>query len=236
MKTTHILLSLLVFGLVTTSLLADGTEKKPADPEATRLLSEARANRALWKAFPGFTADVEVNLDGKLRHGTVSISAQGKIKLENLDQPAEKWVRQVLALDVAHRLNADSEVTPCAFADDDRDNPLGRAIVLLGDGMGSMYRVRDKQIMVVNRTMDRLRFAITVLETSHNKEGKYLPSSFVVHYWDGEHGDLKKTESYTQTWRRVGNFDLPLTTRTISTSREISAKSMTLSNHRLLAE
>ena len=143
------------------------------------------------KEFPGFAADIEVNLDGKIAKGKVAIDSKGGIRFENLDKAAERWARQVLTTDVDHRLGAETEPTACVFTDDDKTNPLGRSVTLLGNGMGSIYRVRDKQIVVVNRKADNIRFAITVLQSTLNKEGKYLPGSFVVHYWDAESGDLR---------------------------------------------
>lgn len=206
--------------------------RKP-DPEATKLLREAREARALWKQFSGFTADVEVNMDGKISRGKVRVDALGKVSFEQLEQVAETWARPVLSADVGHRLDEAAETT-CYFADTDAQHPLGRAIGLIGDGMGSVYRVRDKQVMVVNRKAGKSRFSITLLESRFNKEGKYLPGSYVVHYWDADKGDLQRTDSYTNTWKRVGAFDLPVTTRVVSTSRTVSAKSFTLSNHALL--
>ena len=40
--------------------------RRQADPEATKLLADARAARANWDHFPGFKADMEVNIDGKV--------------------------------------------------------------------------------------------------------------------------------------------------------------------------
>lgn len=201
-----------------------------ADPEASRLLTEASKNRAIWQDFPGFSADIEVNIDSKISKGKVGIDAKGGIRIENLDKAAERWAMQVLTTDIDHRLNA---VGPKGgfFTDKDTDHPLGRSITLVGDGMGSHYRVRDKQIIVVQRQMEKIRFAITMMQTTFNKEGKYLPSSFIVHYWDTESGDLRKTDAYTHVWKRVGDFDLPATTRIVSTSRQVSVKSLALSNH-----
>ena len=42
-----------------------------ADPLATKLLADARAARAQWEKFPGFTADIEINFDGKISQGKV---------------------------------------------------------------------------------------------------------------------------------------------------------------------
>ena len=224
--------------LFATNLLAEDVKggrahnmRKP-DAEATKLLREAREARALWKKFPGFSADIEVNMDGKVHRGKVRVAASGKVTFEQLDQLAETWARPILTADVGHRLDEAAETT-CYFADTDTNHPLGRAIGLIGDGMGSVYRVLNKQVLVVNRKMGKSRFSITLLESRFNPEGKYLPGSYVVHFWDAEKGDLQKTDLYTNTWKRVGAFDLPVTTRVVSTSRGTSAKSSTLSNHTL---
>ncbi len=206
-----------------------------ADPEATRLFTEARAARALWKDFPGFSADAEVNLDGKVSRGKVRVDRAGKVTFENLDHPAEAWAKGILTADVGHRLDAGSESPSCSFADDEANHPLGRAVVVIGDSMGSNYRIRERQIVVVNRKAGKTRFSITLLESRFNKEGKYLPGSFIVHHWDADTGELRRTDSYNHTWKRVDAFDLPVSTRVVTTSREVSARSLTLSNHKLAA-
>jgi hypothetical protein len=105
--------------------------------------------------------------------------------------------------------------------------------------MHSSYRIRDRQIVVVERLMQGTKFVITTLENRTNAENKFLPASFVVHYWDPQTGALTKTESTTQTWLRlekpgVGRFDLPLAVQVITAGKEVSANSLTLSGHRLV--
>src|SRR5947209_949390 len=107
---------------------ARGDDVKP-DPAATRLLAEARAARANWAGFPGFTADVEVNLDGRVCRGHVEVKADGKLNLDMEDKDAAAWARRELGSTVGHRLdNSASLDTPCAFADEDENYPLGRAV------------------------------------------------------------------------------------------------------------
>jgi len=228
---------------------AKGAADSPkADPAATKLLAEARAARALWKDFPGFNADIEVNFDGKASKGKVQVSPEGKLKLEGLDKDQEAWTRRELGSIVGHRLDSGSpRDTPCAFTDDVKDHPLGRSIRVLNDELHSSYRVRGKEIVVVNRTMKDRRFTITVLESIANADGKYLTTSFVVDYWNLESGELLRSDAFSQTWTRVGKFNLPVLTRLIGAAREkpagaaggdaepgYSAKSLTLSNHKLL--
>lgn len=216
-------------------LLAEDAKATKADPEATRLLAEARAARAWWQNFPGFTADIEVNLDGKISRGKVTIDAGGKVQLEQLDKDAEAWAKRTLGSLAGHRIdNSADRNTPCAMADGEANHPLGRAITVLNDELHSSYRIKEKQIMVVNREMGGSRFTITMLENRTNTEGKFLPVSYVVHYWDAKSGELQRTESHFQSWTRVGGFDLPVVAKTITATKELSAKSLTLSNHKLL--
>jgi Protein of unknown function (DUF3386) len=216
---------------------ARAQEVKP-DPAATRLLAEARAARANWAGFPGFRADVEVNLDSRVSRGHVEVKPDGKLNLDLEDKEAAAWARRELGSTVGHRLDNSAELeTPCAFADEDETYPLGRAVRVLNDEFHSSYRIRDRQITVVNRQMPMsgVRFTITVLANRRNEEGRFLPVSFVVNSWDLKSGALQSSESHHQTWERVGKFDLPVTA-TVVTAKEggQEARSLTLSNHRLL--
>ena len=80
---------------------------------------------------------------------------------------------------------------------------------MLSDEFHSSYRIRDRQVIVVNRDMKDARFTITVMENEVNKEGKFLPVCFVVNTWDAKTNALTSSETHHQTWKRVGAFDLP---------------------------
>jgi hypothetical protein len=217
---------------------APAREEKPAaDPEATKLLADARAARATWKDFPGFTADVEVNVEGKVTTGTVEVSPKGAVKLK-LEGEHASWARRTLESVVGHRLDGGAAAdTPCAFADDVKDHPLGRAIRVLNDEFHSSYRIRDRQVIVVNRQAGPVRFTITVTENHRSAEGRFLPACYVVNTWDLKSNALKSSVAHHQTWRRVGAFDLPLAATAVSaTAGAQEARRFTLSNHRLLKE
>lgn len=216
----------------------EGAEKDaPAeDPAASKLLADARAARAQWQHFPGFSADLEVNLDGQVSRGTVRVTNKGKVEVSVSDPAAEGWAKGTLASVVGHRIdNSASLKTPCAFADHDADHPLGQAIRVLNDEFHSSYRVRDRQIIVVNRRMGDSRFTITVVENRLNAEKKYLPACFVVNTWELQGGALKSSQAHHQTWQRVGAFDLPETYTVISAGREKQeARRLRLTNPQLL--
>ena len=213
------------------SLGAEKEAKVAADAGATKLLADARAARANYHDFPGFSADIEIKLDGKATRGQVEVSNTGKVTLQVENADAEKWAKHTLASIIGHRLSSGpDEETPCAFLDDDTHHPLGRAIRVLNDEFHSSYRIRDRQVIVVNRQVPGARFTITVMENRTTKEKRFLPTCYVVNTWDAKTDALTSSETHHQTWQRVGAFDLPKETLAVkATAGKLEARSLKLS-------
>lgn len=232
-RLSRLILSVLALSLVW-EMSARGEEggKATANAAATKLLSDARAARVLYHDFPGFSADIAVNLDGKVTRGQVEVSDKGNVTLKLEDAAAQTWAKHTLASIVGHRLSGGpDEETPCAFADDDAHHPLGRAIRVLNDEFHSSYRIRDRQVIVVNRSVPGSRFTITVMDNVRTKENKILPSCFVVNTWDTKTDALTSSEMHRQTWQRIGAFDLPKETLTVkATAGKLQSRSIKLSN------
>jgi uncharacterized GH25 family protein len=212
-------------------LLAD---KPDANPEATKLLADAREARANWVDFPGFTAQVAVNVEGRVHKGTVEVSNKGKVNL-NIEGDEKGWAKSMLASIVGHRMDDGTTLTtPCAFADDVTDHPLGRAIKVLNDEFHSSYRIRDRQVIEVDRHMKDMRFTITVMTNRPNAEKKFLPAHYVVNYWDAKSGALKRSVTHYNTWKRVGKFDLPAKAMVVTAEEgKQVTRTITLSEHSL---
>jgi len=203
------------------------------DPAATKLLADARAARAVWRDFPGFRADVAVNIEWQVHSGKVEVSSQGKVKLELAggDSDTAAWARREIASLVAHRLPGQTLQTPCAFADDITDHPLGRLIRILNDELHSSYRIRDRQIIEVNRSMKDTRFTITVLESTLTKDHQYLPAAYVVNSWEVNGNTLLSSIAHHQTWTRVGAFDMPASLLWVkATPGKLDSRRLTFTN------
>ena len=237
---------------VSTKALAVAKNNKE-NPAATRLLKNARSARATWNKFPGFSANIVVNHDGKIIRGTVTASNSAQVDLTGFS-PGElksRVRRQLISL-VAHRLsNASGRNTPCSFADNNKNHPLGRKINVLNDELHSSYRIRDRQIIEVNRNMGKTRFTITVTKNYTTPEKKFLPAAYVVNMWNNHTNQLISSTTHYNQWKRVGGYDLPahvmiVTAKTTDAptantggkavpSTTLSALTITLSNHRLLS-
>jgi hypothetical protein len=106
-----------------------------------------------------------------------------------------------------------------------------------GGEFASSYRVKDRQITVVNRALGRQNMTITVLDNQETDQGKFLPRSYTVHYWDDAGGRLSRSEAIDDRWTRVGSFDLPAShTVTISSDAGQAVRNVRLFEHHLLAE
>lgn len=212
-------------------------ENNGADAKAVALFQEAIDARASWTNFPGFSADVKANADGRAWKGAVKITAKGAVTISEEDEVVTPWVREQMESMVLHRIASPRKGEPVLrFADNVADHPHGRLLTFEGGAMASSYRVKDRQIMVVNRAMGKVNMTITVLDNDLNPDKKYLPRSYTVQYWNAANGELQRTESIQNRWTRQGNWDLPtlLTVQTSSASG-LSVKTMSLSQHKLLA-
>jgi hypothetical protein len=219
-------------------------ERKDADPGAVALFEEALAARATWRDFPGFHAAITGNLDGRMFEGTITIDAKGKIAFSDSDPSAEEsvssWVREQLESIVLHRLVVPARSEPRSkpvlrFGEPRDDHPLGRLLIFDGGRFASSYRVKDKQIFVVNRHVGKENMTITVLDNDRNAEGLFLPRSYTVQYWDAATGELKRTETVQERWQRVGQWDLPARhTAMQATATGLCVRSFSLTKHELL--
>jgi hypothetical protein len=211
-------------------------ETKGADSKAVALFQEATAARASWSQFPGFRTQIKAIADGRIWKGSATITAKGDVELAMEDDVVAPWVKDQLESIVLHRLARPQAKEPVLrFGDSDQDHPLGRLLIFDGGKFASSYRVKDRQIMVVNRNLGKTNMTITVLDNDLNADKKYLPRSYTVHYWDAVSGKLERTETIQNRWTRVGSWDLPATlTVQTSSSAGQSVKTMTLSRHRLL--
>jgi hypothetical protein len=210
------------------------------DAEAVASFEEALAARATWQDFSGFSAKLAGSVDGRPYDGTVLVKPDGSVVLEIDDEAVALWVQSQLESITMHR--AASQSAPARplpvlrYADDRDDHPLGRLLAFEGGQFATSYRVKDRQITSVNRLLEGKNMTITVLDNEMNADGKFLPRSYTVQYWDDGTGKLERAESVVDRWIRVGSWDLPAEHR-VSTSSDggASVRSIKLSGHQVTA-
>jgi hypothetical protein len=207
----------------------------PAAASADLRLEAAHEARASWgPGFPGFSADLLVQGEGEPARGRVVVAPDGSIDLDLPDGSAREWATAQLRSLVMHRgLNGPTVLASgAAFADDDATHPYGRLIRLADDAMGSLYRIDGDVIREVHREHRGRRFINRVLATTRNAEGKILPESYSVAYWDPATGALDRVETFHNAWTRVGRLDLPVEhTQVVASDGGSTVRRILLSNH-----
>jgi len=194
------------------------------DPAAKALLREAFEKTSRWgKDFPGFSATLICNDNGTVYKGKVRIKSRKDLSIE-MELPSEKeslknWIENEVGMMTAHRAwrsfeDADGKHSVTFGAAD--DHPLGREILIHGDGLSSRYRIKDGRIRQIHRDMKRMRFTINVEEVMETEDGKFLTSQYVVFYFTGE-GKLKDVDSFTDRPQLFEGNYLPGVRRVIST-------------------
>jgi hypothetical protein len=210
------------------------------DRRAVALFEEALAARAQWKGFPGFKAGIQGKVDGRPFMGSVTVDAAGAVELKIDDEVAKRWVSGQIESIAMHRGAGQADDGKRArpvlrFGDGEEDHPLGRLLIFEGGRFASSYRVKERQLMVVNRNLGGLNMTIRVLDNDKNPEGKFLPRSYTVQYWDAATGALQRAETVVERWRRIAGWDLPVThTVTAASGAGLSVRSFTLSRHQVL--
>ncbi|QDT97797.1 DUF3386 family protein [Gimesia aquarii] len=207
---------------------------KPNKAEATKLYQKAREARAVWRDFPGFSADVTVLYNGKKTQGKLTADQDFQVKLTLEDDQLLEWSLPKLKSVIGHRKYRLQKPIPATFADDQIDHPLGRLVNI--DGKHVSFRLNDDVMTEVHRRSPKSWFTISTLDVWRTKEGSVLPRDTSVTYRNPKTGAITSNRSNTFAFIRIGHFDLPETMLTVECSENFDRNvgSIKLSNHRLL--
>lgn len=192
------------YATLTFGLPAGGGALSAAD-----VLRQARAGRAVWKKFRGFSGSAVVRINGVQEQGTISVDGDGVATTSLANERLRDWVETQLQSLVQHRLPSNDGKEQPTFAEEPNGHPLGRLIRLGDERFQSAYRIRDGVVTEVNRRTGDTRFTISVLDVTRNAEREYLPHVVSLSTWDNKAGTLLSSQMVTNTWQRVENWDLP---------------------------
>lgn len=209
------------------------------DPAARELLRRAFGSTYRWSAaFKGFSARLRVEEAGRTVDGAVDVALPESITVSLSDPELQKWADGqvgMMAVHRGHRTFEQADGRHTLTLDEEDGHPLGRLVLIHGDGMNSRYRVVNNQIRQINRTMGPVRFTINVEDSLTMPDGRHLTTRYTVYYFRPADGSIKQVDSITDHHAVVDGVYLPGTRRLISGSDgEVRVRLMTFSDHKLL--
>ena len=208
------------------------------DSKARELLRRAFTKTSRWPDnFGGFEADLRINVNGEEATGKVTVKSSKEVEVSLPNEELQKWAQGQISMIAAHRGPRNFEESDgkynLSFAGEE-NHPQGPRISL-GDSMGSTYRIKDDRITQINRKMPHVAFTINVEDSAVTQDEKYLTTRYTVYYYSPKDGALANVESFSDSYTRVGNADLPATRRIISYEKGATVtRTITFENHKPL--
>mgnify|MGYP005846623505 CR=1 FL=1 len=196
--------------------------------QAAQIFQAAYENRYTWDHnFPGLTAKVALAINGEARTGEVRINPDlgvevlmdsplltsrttknpdGSTKTIEVDE-GEEWLANQLRDVVTHRKRKSFAEAhgKSSFSLGDRDPSGAVEILVSGDAMGSNYRVKDREIVLVSRVMGRMAFVINHLAHLDTGEG-YISTSYNAVFRNPTDNQVLKQAKFDDTYEKVGNY------------------------------
>ena len=187
--------------------------------------------------FDGFEARLTWHTDRASGEGAIAARRGPEVEVSADSGEELGWVERELRSIVGHRQFVEYEA-----GDGQHEKVLGSSahmlgqVVELGDTMDSSYRVAGGEISTVTRTMGGQRFTIVIHDRRAFEDGRTLPTSFSVFFWDAVSGALTATEAYRDEVVDVEGVFLPSLRRVVRGDGDgLSVRELALSDHTLLA-
>ena len=209
------------------------------DANARDVLRRVFASTYRWSPeFKGFATRLSVWETGKRFDGDVRVELPDVVTVSLSDDETQKWAEGQIGMMAVHRGHrafdqADGRHTLTLGEDD--GHPLGRLLLIHGDGMNSRYRVLVDQIRQINRSMGPVRFTINVEDSAATADGRRLTTRYTVYYFNPQDGAIKQVDSITDVHAVVDGVYLPGTRRVIGAENgAVRVRMMEFSGHQLL--
>lgn len=182
---------------------------------AEAIFREAYGHRYTWnESFPGYSAQVKLR-DGENRfEGEAHLPPDYAVTVQSSDsddlrQDLRQIVAAQLQMTATHLTRSPFEQfhAHSQFEQTGQDEAGAVKIEELGDENDSYYKVKDQQIVQVNRTLGGLKVDVNTIDSMQTNEG-YLPTRFQVIFRDAASGDVIERDDIRDAYEKVGDYYL----------------------------
>jgi hypothetical protein len=197
-----------------------------ADPKAYELLKNAYESRqTLPVDFPGFDAQLVYQEAGKTATGVIRFRSDGTsaVEISGLPEEDAKWLKRQAISFVIHRGSSDFNEAegkfPLRFSPS-ADTDFG-TLVEYDDPQKLSSRVRNNRSLELTRTDGGKRFLISVLENMECDPGKFIPTRYVVSYFEPQTRVLQMVNIFENRYQKVDGLWLPSARKVITVDHVI---------------
>lgn len=211
--------STLVIGRFSEKVEAVETAESPA----YSALKTAAGNREVFPAkLLGFQMELDADVNGKAIKGSFSYDPAGGVSTDLTgDEESKKWVEGQIKSLVMHRAAGRFEDGDGAHEMEftGSETALGKQI-LVKDPSKTRYRVKDGQILEVERNMGPTRLLVSVLDSIKTSPGKSLATQMMVYTYDMGSGAIKSSSLISDAFVDNQGVWLPTMRRVAQTDKE----------------
>lgn len=191
-------------------------------PAYNTLRAAAESRETFPSKLLGFQMEIDADVNGKSVKGSFSYDAGTGVAAQlQGDEESKKWVEGQIKSIVMHRNGGRFEDGDGAHEMEftGSENALGKQI-LVKDPSKTRYRVRDGQILEVERNMGTTRLFVSVLESIATNPGKTLATEMTVSSFDMSTGALKSSSLITDAFAATDGVWLPTKRSVVQTDKE----------------
>ncbi|MCU0523316.1 MAG: DUF3386 domain-containing protein [Elainella sp. Prado103] len=205
---------------------------------ARELMQAAYENRYTWdKNFPGYVAEVQLKLGDQVYTGKAKVNPDLSAEVTDIaDEPAKQALIGQLREVAIHRIRRSFEEThgKNTFTSGETDETGAVELFVGGKSEGDRYKVRNNEVCLVHRHIHGIVVTIDTYSSHQTGEG-YLSHQYHSVYRDPKTGDLKGEQDYTDTYEKVGDYQI-LSSRVIRSieNGETVTSEFSFSNIKLL--
>lgn len=198
--------------------------------DAESLFRAAYANRYTWNEnFPGYQAEVKVQSGETEYSGLAELMPDFGVVVKNIaDQTAQQIIAAQLQMSATHlqRVEFDQLHQQHQFELTGFDTGGAAQIQEIGDSADSHYKVKDQQIVQVNRKLGEVAVEVNTLAVQQTPEG-YLTNHFQVIFRNPETGQVIEQDDIQDDYSNISGYY-------VLTKREIRTGADHPSNHPLV--
>ncbi|MBI3995357.1 MAG: DUF3386 family protein, partial [Nitrospirae bacterium] len=159
-----------------------------------------------------FSADLICQEGGRISEGTVTVKSSREVTVNLEHADLKKWAEGQIGMMAVHRGPRSFEESDGKYSltlGEEDHHPMGRLLIINGDGMNSRYRIKEDRITQINRSMERVKFTINVEDSLLTSDGKALTTRYAVFYFSPADGALRQVETYSDNHAVVNGIYLP---------------------------